>query len=354
MLRNLIREEINKILKEVAVSEDMKNSVELIFQEIIDFEESAFENRWKNLSENELKIKGKSIRDEIHINTKEHFFRTLNIEVRLVKLDKNQKINSEVINSNNYGAFNDSIVYLDDDKKIRNGKIFLNISYFSGDLKNNLTNGIIYHEILHYYEAWMRLKKYGNPKTSDFSNIKNSIQTKIKNECNGDFLKGLSEIIYYLCYFERNAFMATLYGELINTSSNSIEDLQNAFKKTKTYENYYVNLKNPTLIFNKGMCVSDKDLEDINKIIQDTVSQYNSLNPNYKFYSENIPFYYSGSGVDDYIKKILNLVNKERKLVENKLPKIFEKILKDKKMKLNSINESNLEFNDNNIFFERL
>jgi hypothetical protein len=41
-------------------------------------------------------------------------------------------------------------------------------------------------------------------------------------------------------------------------------------------------------------------------------------------------------------------------VVENKLPKVFNKILKDKKLKLKSINESDLEFNDSIIFPERV
>ncbi len=347
---NLIKEEIEKILKEVAVSEEIKESADLILKEILDFEESILDNRWKELSN----IHGKTIRDELRIDVKNNFFRTLNVEIRLVKIDKDQDVNSAIINSNNYGAFNDSLVYLDSDDKIRNGKIFLNIAYFEGDLNNNLITGLIYHEILHYYEAWMRLKKYGNSKVSDFSNIKNSIQTKIKNECNGDFLKGLSEIIYYLCYFERNAFMATLYGELINTSARNTDEIEVLFKKTKTYENYYINLLNPTLIFNKEMCISKEDLEKVNKIIQSTINEYNKLNPKHKFDLPNIPFYYSGNGIDNYINKILKLVAKEQKVVENKLPKVFKKILKDKQLKLKSINESDLEFNDNIIFPGRI
>jgi hypothetical protein len=347
---NLIKEEIEKILKEVAVSEEIKESAGLILKEVLDFEESILDNRWKELSN----IHGKTIRDELRIDVKNNFFRTLNVEIRLVKIDKDQDVNSAIINSNNYGAFNDSLVYLDSGDKIRNGKIFLNIAYFEGDLNNNLTTGLIYHEILHYYEAWMRLKKYGNSKVSDFSNIKNSIQTKIKNECNGDFLKGLSEIIYYLCYFERNAFMATLYGELINTSARNIDEIEILFKKTKTYENYYINLLNPALIFNKEMCISKEDLEKVNKIIQSTINEYNKLNPKHKLDLSNIPFYYSGNGIDNYMNKILKLVAKEQKVVENKLPKVFKKILKDKQLKLKSINESDLEFNDNIIFPGRI
>ncbi len=349
-IRNLIREEIEKILKEVAVSEEMKESVNLILKEILDFEEGVFDNRWKELSN----IHGKTIRDEIRIDTKGNFFRTLNIEIRLVKLDNGQKIDSTTINSNNYGTFKDSLVYLDSDDKIRNGRIFLNIAYFEGNLNNNLTRGLIYHEILHYYEAWMRLKKYGNSKVSDFSNIKNSIQTKIKNECNGDFLKGLSEIIYYLCYFERNAFMATLYGELINVNASNIEELKILFRKTKTYENYYINLLNPILILNKEMCVSKEDLERVNSIIQSIINEYNKLNPNYQFDLIDNPFYYSGDSVDDYVNNILKLAAKEQKVVEKKLPKVFKKILKDKQLKLKSINESSLEFNDNIIFPGRI
>ena len=351
-LREYIKEEIDNIflLNEVAVSEEIKNASNLILDKIIEIENETLLSNWKKSS----KIDGFVLVDRIYINSKDLFFKDLWIDLRLIKIKKTEHISEEQLKANNYGTFNENMILLNDDKKISRGQFFLNIAYVEGELKNNLTLGCIYHEVLHYYEAWKRFLKYGNPKVSDIASVRNSIQTRIKNECNGNFLLGLSEIIYYLCYFERNAFMATLYGELINTGASSIEDLEREFKNTKTYQNYYVNLQNPQLIFNSSLCSDKNDLYKINEIIEKTISNFNQVNINNKVESKDLKFFYKNESIEEYANKIFKLIKKEEAVVNKKLPFVFKKILADKQKKIKTLNEIDFNFNEEKIFPGRL
>lgn len=351
-LRKFISKEVNKTITESIVSDEIKESANFLIYKIIELEKNISPFRWSELSHNEFGITGKSIKEQITIDVENLFFENLILQVRFVKLDKNQEISQTLINSNNYGNFDDSMVYLNGNK-IKNGKIYLNISYFEDSLENGLTKGVVYHELLHYYESWQRLKKYGNPKTSDLSNIKNSIQTRLRNEVDNKFLNGISEIIYYFCYFERNAFMATLYGELIDRNENTLGGLNKIFKKTKTYENYYINLLKPELIFNKNIGVEKDDLDKINETIKETIKKYNQINPNNKYNPQKIPFYYKGGTVESYMKKILGIISTEQKIVERKINKVFKKVLYDRKSKLKSVNEK-FDNIGNELIFGRL
>jgi glutamyl-tRNA reductase len=149
--------------------------------------------------------------------------------------------------------------------------------------------------------------------------------------------------------------MATLYGELINTSISTTEDAKREFKKTKTYQNYYINLVNPQLIFNKELCLDKNDLPKINEIIEKTIDEFNQINVNNKIKKlSDLKFYYNNENVDDFVNKVTKLAKKEEEIVKKKLPHVFKKILSDKQKKIKTLNEADFNFNDNKIFPGRL
>ena len=347
-IKRILNEEIEKVflLSERIVSEDIKSAASFVLNEIVDFESEILEQNWKPSTNGKAKV----FMDDFYINSKDLFFKNFLLTLRLVKLKSFEGISKDELFANNHGNFNDESMMLTENKKAISGKIRLNIFYKEGNINNNITLGLIYHELLHYYESYKRLLKYGEKSFSNLHSVYNIAHKKMaldgKAE-NKPFLYGLGTLVYCLCYFERNAFMSTLYGELIRVSCNSIECLKGQFKETKTYNNYYIFLENPEEIFNKSMISEDLDLQKINEIIKNSVESYNETNINNKVKLENIEFYYNGEGIEKYINKIYKLVKKSKERTDKKLPYAFEKILFDRKKKILAIRESDLFFLQN-------
>lgn len=341
LLREYIREQVENVflLNENIVSENIIKASEFVLNHIVELESEILEQDWK-LSTNE---KAMVFLDKTYIFSKFLFFKDLWVTLRLIKLNKEVQVSESEIKANNHSSFDDFAMRLTSDKKATKGEARFNIFYKDGDLNNDITLGLIYHEILHYYEHYQRLLKYGEKSFEDLHSVYNIFNSKINDDDNlkqNAFLYSLSTLVYCLCYFERNAFMANLYGELIRVSCDSISCLEGQFKQTSTYNNYYKFLKNPAEIFNEEMFHGNKDdLKEINKIITGSIESYNKINVKNKIDNKDVGFYYKGESIKDYVEKIYKMIAKAKYKTDKKLPEVFKKVLFDREMKVRAINE---------------
>lgn len=101
--------------------------------------------------------------------------------------------------------------------------------------KNSIKLPPIMHELQHAYEDYqLRLKNLS-------LNIKAEKQEYFENENQKDFYnKFVGEILYYLSEFERNAFINTLKGELLDYKGVflTVDDAFMFIKRTKVYTSY--------------------------------------------------------------------------------------------------------------------
>lgn len=163
---------------------------------------------WKKLSS----ANGFEFNDYVFLATKDLFFKTVQIKFRFIKLSKNANVDKNKISRNNYGNFDDYYVQLKDGKILK-GILNFNFAYHENNFNNKTTKGLIMHEVQHYYEAFKRI--VNNKPENANSKTTNLAQKKIKENENNKFIQGLSFLMYLSLYFERNANLTSLYGELI-------------------------------------------------------------------------------------------------------------------------------------------
>ena len=333
-IRKIIREAIDKILiKERITSKELEESGNFLYNELIEFESEIVSSNWKKLN----KVDGFEYSDFIVYNSNDLFFTDVQIEFRFIKLSNNFKATEEELLRNNHGYFDDKFMRIKNGKAI-GGRIYLNFAYYDGNFKNTITKNLTKHEMEHYYEHYKRELNNGDKSFAYMANVTNVAKEKILNNESNQFLNNLSFLMYCSLYFERNANLSTLYGELMNMPGGSLKEIDNDFKISKIYKFYYQYLENPQKIFNKEIFLKDEvDLTVINKYINDSIDDLedkrNVLNA----------FFYKGNGVDNYIKKVYKIIEKSKYKFDKKLEYTFKKVLFDKKNQFGNLNE-NLNF----------
>ena len=253
---------------EFSAKQLLEDAKKFLLDELIELESEIPSINWKKLKRFDDSFE---FNDFTILNTDNLFFKNIQIVFRFIKISKKIEISEEEFLKNNYGDFDDSYMKLENNKAVK-GIIRLNIAYYEGNFKNDITKNLITHELEHYYEHYKRALNNGDKSFSYMSNVTNIAKEKNLNNEKNEFLNNLSFLMYCSLYFERNANLSTLYGELMNMPGNSLKEIKNDFIISKIYKSYYKYLENPQQIFNKELYLNNQiDLNIINKYINDSM-----------------------------------------------------------------------------------
>lgn len=105
-----------------------------------------------------------------------------------------------------------------------------------GDLETKLS-AMFAHEILHAYEDWKRLT-HDKEKIHDLAKRTNYYKNNTKRNSQDQITYQISNIVYYLTKFETSAYANTVYGELLKTKFNTLEDGISIVENMTIYKNY--------------------------------------------------------------------------------------------------------------------
>lgn len=346
-IRQLIREEINKtfLLQERFSSKQIDDAVDAIKNELIEFEDAVIEDNYrKETPDKKAKILTEIL--TIYVRNKNIFFKDLVLAIRFVKVKKEYPLNHDELKTNARGSFGEDYGFIDSaDKKLTKSKINIDYTFNEGEFDTKILTALVYHEVLHMYELYNKILN-GKSGFSDKHMIYNMFMKKLlekakENKCY-DFLERLSRIIYCLCYFEKNAFVTSLYGKLLDCESFNLRNANEEFLQTKTYSSYYEPLKNVNENLNINLINNESSefiKNNLNDLIKETVEEYNNWNINNKVTINEIPFKYNGESIEQYLSKIKKIAKNELIKFEKILPGIYKKVLYTRYKKLRGINE---------------
>ena len=149
---------------------------------------------------------------------------------------------------------------LDDNDKIKCLDIRFNLGGTTWASLVNSAGGILAHEITHAYEAYQRLVKGGKTFYDEIVDTHYTDVINLKNSSTEQIEKLIGYVNYYLFNFEVNAYIASVYSNLLNIAPSwkKPEDaLEYLEKKDKTFQNY-VRLGDCIYALACGDAVADK------------------------------------------------------------------------------------------------
>lgn len=277
-----------------------------------------------NILKNLFKDLWVGINNMINNNISEKFFKLneeyINIDKKIYKFEKNLKISISYKNrSDIYSKSSHNSIYLEFDKN----------SYNENELRK-----IIFHELLHIYEIFFRMKENKSSKNWSINIILNNIRDKYESD---NFLSIFIYFIYLSFDHEINARICETYMVLMDLFSNDENYLLNELENTSAwkYKNMLNNFELKGVNYNNIFLFLKEFNSEINKKIPKIINKLFRIPKDIKE-SEKI------------LKEWKILFKNKSIYFEKKLIKVVDDVIFD----INMINNSKIdEFNNFEITF---
>lgn len=189
--------------------------------------------------------------------------------------------------------------------------------------------GSIMHELLHAYQDY-NLRKKNTSLLSKNIDSKYFDNYRLGSDENDKVSYIISKLLYYLNYYEKNAYIASLTGLLYGTDKefNTVNDVFNFVKSTNIYKNYQI----LNSFVEQIEWVRNSGNEDLKKKISQEVSKRSNLN--FKNFGQLVSFFRNKINqiTLKINKEIPKIIHKYFSLPETMIPS-SDKILKGIKLK---------------------